>query len=93
MDANILIQRLQQGEIASKVSANGETHWEQRPPTSTALQAARTIQQLISINDTNMRVIHQLNHDIESLHEQIQLLQSNKSSRADSQQSGAEFSQ
>lgn len=93
MDANILIQRLQSGEIITMTNSAGQTVQENRPPTSTALQAARTIQQLININNTNMSVIKQLQQDNESLHEQIQLLQSDKSSGSTGQQSGTESSQ
>lgn len=81
MDVTILIQRLQQGEIVVKTTAEGEHYQEILPPTSLALQAARTLQQLIQLHEGNQRVIQQLSKDNESLHEQIQYLQSNNSSR------------
>lgn len=77
MEANILIQRLQQGEIVLVKNAAGDMLEERRAPTSTALQAARTLQKLLEINEGNMRIITQLTKDNESLHEQIKSLQSN----------------
>ena len=75
MDVNILIQRLQQGEVTGP---------DRQPPTSLALQAARALQQLVALNEGNLRVINQLNQDVAQLHEQLQLLQSNQSSRSTS---------
>ena len=80
MDVTNLIQRLQQGEIAVKTTAEGELFHELQAPTSLALQAARALQQLIQLHEGNQRVIQQLSKDNESLHEQIQSLQSNNSS-------------
>ena len=39
------------------------------------------MQQLVQLHEGNLRVIQQLNQDIASLNEQIQLLQSNNNSR------------
>ena len=80
MDVNILIQRLQQGEAIKSVTAEGQEYLERRPPTATALQAARALQQLVQLHEGNMRVIEQLTKDNQALHEQIQLIQSNNSS-------------
>lgn len=76
MDANILIQRLQAGETVLVTDSAGARHEERRAPTTTALQAARALQQLVQLHDTNQRVIHQLQQDNAQLYEQIQLLQS-----------------
>lgn len=86
MDVNILIQRLQGGEAITRTAPEGQLYVERIPPTATALQAARALQQLAQLHEGNMRVINQLNQDVASLNEQIQLLQSNNSSR---QTSGA----
>jgi len=81
VDVNILIQRLQQGEAMTKTAPEGQLYVERTPPTATALQAARALQQLVQLHEGNLRVIQQLNQDIASLNEQIQLLQSNNNSR------------
>lgn len=80
MDVAILIQRLQQGEVAVKTTAEGELYQQFLPPTSLALHAARALQQLVQLHEGNQRVIQQLSKDNESLHEQIQSLQSINSS-------------
>ena len=77
MDANILIQRLQAGETVLVTDSSGARHEERRAPTSTAIQAARTIQTLVQLHDANQQVIQQLQRDNEQLYEQIQYLQSN----------------
>lgn len=84
MDVNILIQRLQQGEAVTKTTVEGQEYTERIPPTSTALQAARALQQLVQLHEGNMRVIQQLTKDNESLNAQVQLLQSANSSGANS---------
>lgn len=80
MDVNILIQRLQSGEVVAKTTAEGQEYQEQKPPTSLALQAARALQQLVQLHEANLRVIQQLTKDNQSFHEQIQSLQSSNSS-------------
>lgn len=90
MDANILIQRLVAGETVIVTDAQGVRREERRAPTSTSLQAARALQKLLELDQANARVIHQLTTELESLHEQIKLLQSNQSSGATSTQSGTE---
>jgi len=80
MDVNLLIQRLQQGEAVTRTAPEGQLYVERTPPTATALQAARALQQLIQLNEGNVRLINQLNQDLVNLNEQVQLLQSNKSS-------------
>ena len=84
MDVNILIQRLQGGEVTTQISAEGEPHTVRQSPTSTALQAARALQQLMQLHESNQRVIQQLIKDNESLHEQVQLLQSNNANQQNS---------
>lgn len=79
MDVNLLISRLQTGEISVETTIEGQQFQTTRPPSSTALQAARALQQLVQINEGNMRVIQQLSEDNESLHEQIKLIQSSNS--------------
>ena len=92
MDANILIQRLTAGETVIVTDTHGVRREERRAPTSTSLQAARTLQKLLELDQANARVIHQLTTEVESLHEQIKLLQSNQSSGQASTQSGTESS-
>lgn len=87
MDANLLIQRLQSGETVIVTDAAGARHEERRAPTTTALQAARALQQLLQLHDANQRVIQQLQGDNAQLHEQLQYLQSNQSSGQASTQS------
>jgi hypothetical protein len=80
MDITTLIQRLQAGETVTNIDAQGNQYTERKAPTALALQAARTLQQFAQMHESNVRVINQLNKDIESLNEQIQLLQSTISS-------------
>lgn len=80
MDVNILIQQLQAGEAITRTAPEGQLYVERVPPTSTALHAARALQQLVQLHEGNMRVIEQLTKDNQSLHEQIQLIQSNNAS-------------
>ena len=80
MDVSILIQRLQHGESVTRTTPEGQVYVERLPPTSTALQAARALQSLVQLHEGNMRVINQLNQDVLSLNEQLQLLQSNNTS-------------
>lgn len=84
MDINILIQRLQSGEATTKTTPEGQVYVERAAPTSTALQAARAIEQLARLNDSHVRVIDQLNKEVVQLNEQLQLLQSNNSSGSNS---------
>lgn len=84
MDVNILIQQLQAGEAITRTAPEGQIYVERIPPTSTALRAARALQQLAQMHEGNMRVIQQLTKDNQSLNEQIQHLQSNNSSGQDS---------
>lgn len=77
MDVNILIQQLQAGEAITKTAPEGQLYVERVPPTSTALRAARALQQLMQMHESNLQVIQQLTKDNQSLHEQVQLIQSN----------------
>lgn len=76
MNAELIIQKLIGGETVLVTDAAGARFEERRAPTTTALQAARTIQKLLELHNANQRVINQLQRDNEGLHEQIKLLQS-----------------
>lgn len=84
MDVNLLIQRLQQGEAVTKTTVEGQLYVERTPPSSTALQAARALQQLVQLHEANQRAIDQLTRDNTSLNEQLQLLQSNNAMQSTS---------
>jgi hypothetical protein len=75
MDINILVQRLQHGEVYTVHNDIGEPYQETRPPTALSIQAARTIVALATQTQQSNEVILNLQRQLNELAEQYELLQ------------------